>query len=64
MSRRETFQVAVRLSKTNYVKIQQLVEAGLYRSSASFLWEAVHDKLGSMELSAFRMWFTPSGKND
>jgi Arc/MetJ-type ribon-helix-helix transcriptional regulator len=46
---RETFQVAVRLSKTDYVKIQQLVEAGLYRSSADFLREAVRDKLGSME---------------
>ena len=47
---RETFQVAVRLSKTDYVKIQQLVEAGLYRSSADFLREAVRDKLGSMEV--------------
>jgi Arc/MetJ-type ribon-helix-helix transcriptional regulator len=47
---RGTFQVAVRLSKTDYVKIQQLVEAGLYRSSADFLREAVRDKLGSMEV--------------
>jgi Arc/MetJ-type ribon-helix-helix transcriptional regulator len=47
---RETFQAAVRLSKTDYVKIQQLVEAGLYRSSADFLREAVRDKLGSMEV--------------
>jgi Arc/MetJ-type ribon-helix-helix transcriptional regulator len=47
---RETSQVAVRLSKTDYVKIQQLVEAGLYRSSADFLREAVRDKLGSMEV--------------
>ena len=47
---RETFQVAVRLSKKDYVKIQQLVEAGLYRSSADFLREAVRDKLGSMEV--------------
>jgi Arc/MetJ-type ribon-helix-helix transcriptional regulator len=47
---RVTFQVAVRLSKTDYVKIQQLVEAGLYRSSADFLREAVRDKLGSMEV--------------
>ena len=45
-----TFQVAVRLSKTDYVKIQQLIEAGLYRSSADFLREAVRDKLGSMEV--------------
>jgi Arc/MetJ-type ribon-helix-helix transcriptional regulator len=47
---REAFQVAVRLSKTDYVKIQQLVEAGLYRSSADFLREAVRDKLESMEV--------------
>jgi Arc/MetJ-type ribon-helix-helix transcriptional regulator len=47
---RGTFQVAVRLSKAHYVKIQQLVEAGLYRSSADFLREAVRDKLESMEV--------------
>jgi Arc/MetJ-type ribon-helix-helix transcriptional regulator len=47
---RRTFQVAVRLSKADHVKIQQLVEAGLYRSSADFLREAVRDKLGSMEV--------------
>ncbi|MGB9741383.1 MAG: ribbon-helix-helix domain-containing protein [Candidatus Bathyarchaeales archaeon] len=47
---RGTFQVAVRLPKADYVKIQQLVEAGLYRSSADFLREAVRDKLGSMEV--------------
>jgi Arc/MetJ-type ribon-helix-helix transcriptional regulator len=47
---RGTFQVAARLSKTDYVKIQQLVEAGLYRSSADFLREAVRDKLESMEV--------------
>jgi Arc/MetJ-type ribon-helix-helix transcriptional regulator len=47
---RGAFQVAVRLSKRDYVKIQQLIEAGLYRSSADFLREAVRDKLGSMEV--------------
>ena len=47
---RKTFQVAVRLSKTDYVKIQQLVEAGLHRSSADFLRDAVRDKLGNMEV--------------
>jgi Arc/MetJ-type ribon-helix-helix transcriptional regulator len=30
--------------------IKQLIEAGLYRSSAGFLREAVCDKLGSMEV--------------
>jgi Arc/MetJ-type ribon-helix-helix transcriptional regulator len=47
---RGTFQLAVRLSKRDYAKIQQLVEAGLYRSSADFLREAVRDKLESMEV--------------
>jgi len=50
----ETYQMAVRLSKADYAKIQQLVEAGLYRSSADFLREAVRDKLGSMEVVSVR----------
>ena len=51
---RETFQIAVRLSKADYTKIQQLVEAGLYRSSADLVREAVRDKLGSMEIISVR----------
>jgi len=51
---RETFQVAVRLPKTDYANIQQLVEAGLYRSSADFLREAVRDKLISMTVVSVR----------
>jgi len=50
----ETYQVAVRLSKADFAKIQQLVEAGLYRSSADFLREAVRDKVGSMEVVSVR----------
>jgi Arc/MetJ-type ribon-helix-helix transcriptional regulator len=46
----EGLQAAVRLSKSDYVKVQKLVEAGLYRSFADFLREAVRDKLGSMEV--------------
>jgi Arc/MetJ-type ribon-helix-helix transcriptional regulator len=46
--------MAVRLSKADYAKVQQLVEAGLYRSSADFLREAVRDKLGSMEVISVR----------
>jgi len=52
--KQETYQVAVRLSKADYARIQQLVEAGLYRSSADFLREAVRDKLGSMEVVSVR----------
>lgn len=46
----EGLQAAVRLSKADYAKVKQLVEAGLYRSFADFLREAVRDKLGSMEI--------------
>ena len=46
--------MAVRLSKADYARIQQLVEAGLYRSSADFLREAVRDKLGSLEVVSVR----------
>ncbi len=42
--------MAVRLSRTDYARIQELVEAGLYRSSADFLREAVREKLRSMEV--------------
>jgi Arc/MetJ-type ribon-helix-helix transcriptional regulator len=50
----EGLQAAARLSKSDYMKIQQLVKAGLYRSSADFLREAVRDKLGSMEVVSVR----------
>ena len=46
----EGLQAAVRLSKSDYEKVQQLVDAGLYRSFADFLREAVRDKLGGMEV--------------
>jgi Arc/MetJ-type ribon-helix-helix transcriptional regulator len=46
----EKLQAAVRLSKSDYHKIQHLVDAGLYRNNADFLREAVKDKLGSMEV--------------
>jgi len=48
--KRRTLQLAVRLSKEDYSKIEQLVEAGLYKNFASFLREAIQDKLGSMEV--------------
>ena len=46
----ERLQAAVRLSKSDYTKVQQLIDGGLYRSFADFLREAVRDKLGSMEV--------------
>jgi len=47
---REAHQIAVRLAKTDYNRIQELVDAGLCRSSADFLREAVREKLRSMEV--------------
>jgi Arc/MetJ-type ribon-helix-helix transcriptional regulator len=50
----EGLQAAVRLSKSDYNKIQHLVNAGLYRSFADFLRDAVRDKLGSLEVVSVR----------
>ena len=50
----EGLQAAVRLSRSDHLKIQRLVEAGLYRSYADFLREAVRDKLGSMEVTSVK----------
>jgi Arc/MetJ-type ribon-helix-helix transcriptional regulator len=46
----EGLQAAVRLSKSDYQKVEKLIDAGLFRSFADFLREAVRDKLGSMEV--------------
>jgi Arc/MetJ-type ribon-helix-helix transcriptional regulator len=46
----EGLQAAARFSKSDYTKIQNLIDAGMYRSFADFLREAVRDKLGSMEV--------------
>jgi Arc/MetJ-type ribon-helix-helix transcriptional regulator len=46
----EGLQAAVRLPKNDYNKIQHLIDAGLYRSFADFLRDAVRDKLASMEV--------------
>ena len=48
------FQAAVRLSKSDYHKVQQLIDVGLYRSFADFLREAVRDKLASMEVTSVK----------
>jgi Arc/MetJ-type ribon-helix-helix transcriptional regulator len=46
----EGLQAAVRLPKSDHLKIQHLIDAGLYRSYADFLRDAVRDKLGTMEV--------------
>ena len=50
----EGLQAAARLSKADYAKVQELVEAGLFRSFADFLREAVRDKLASMEITSVK----------
>jgi Arc/MetJ-type ribon-helix-helix transcriptional regulator len=47
---KEAYQVAVRLSRADYTRVEALVKAGLYRSSADFLREAVRDKLREMDV--------------
>ncbi len=54
LGKRESPQLAVRLSKADYAKIRQLVEAGLYRNFAEFLRDATHDKLRSIEAVSVR----------
>lgn len=51
---KDAYQVAVRLSRADYTRIEALVNAGLYRSSADFLREAVRDKLREVEVISLR----------
>lgn len=54
LQREKDQQVAVRLSRADYARIRELIEAGLYRSSADFLREAVREKLRTMEVISVR----------
>jgi len=54
LQREKDRQVAVRLSRADYARIRELIEAGLYRSSADFLREAVREKLRTMEVISVR----------
>lgn len=54
LQREKDQQVAVRLSRVDYARIRELIEAGLYRSSADFLREAVREKLRTMEVISVR----------
>ena len=51
----EGLQAAARFSRSDYGKIQHLIDAGMYRSFADFLREAVRDKLGSMEVVSVKV---------
>jgi len=45
----QAYQIAVRLSKTEYERIEQMIGAGMFRSAADFAREAVRDKLREAE---------------
>jgi Arc/MetJ-type ribon-helix-helix transcriptional regulator len=45
----QAYQVAVRLTRVEYERIQEMIRAGLFRSAADFAREAVRDKLREAE---------------
>lgn len=50
----QAYQIAVRLTKSEYERIQDLVEAGLYRSAADFAREALRSMLREVEPTSVR----------
>jgi len=47
--REQAYQIAVRLTKVEHERIQEMIRAGLFRSAADFAREAVRDKLREAE---------------
>jgi len=47
--KKQSFQVSVRLTRSEYHLIERLVEEGVYRSGADFVREAVREKLRAAE---------------
>lgn len=45
----QAYQIAVRLTRVEYARIQEMIRAGLFRSAADFAREAVRDKLREAE---------------
>ena len=45
----QAYQIAVRLTKTEYERIEDMIRAGMFRSAADFAREAVRDKLREAE---------------
>jgi len=45
----QAYQIAVRLTKVEHERIQEMIRAGLFRSAADFAREAVRDKLREAE---------------
>ena len=50
----QAYQIAVRLTKVEYKRIQEMIRAGLFRSAADFAREAVRDKLREAEPVSIR----------
>ena len=47
-------QIAVRLPPVEYDRITQMIDAGLYRSSADFAREAIREKLRTLEVASVK----------
>jgi DNA-directed RNA polymerase specialized sigma subunit len=45
----QVYQIAVRLTRTEYERIEDMIQAGMFRSAADFAREAVRDKLREAE---------------
>jgi len=45
----QAYQIAVRLTRTEYERIEDMIRAGMFRSAADFAREAVRDKLREAE---------------
>jgi Arc/MetJ-type ribon-helix-helix transcriptional regulator len=55
MSRKEQpYQIAVRLTHSEYGRIEEMIAAGIFRSAADFARKAVRDKLREAEPIAVR----------
>lgn len=50
----QAYQIAVRLTRVEHERIQQMIRAGLFRSAADFAREAVRDKLREAEPLSIR----------
>ncbi len=50
----QAYQIAVRVTRSEYERIQDLVEAGLYRSAADFAREALRSMLREVEPTSVR----------
>ncbi|MGH9922085.1 MAG: hypothetical protein ACRD38_04985 [Nitrososphaerales archaeon] len=47
-------QIAVRLTPVEYDRVNGMIEAGMYRSSADFAREAIRDKIRTLEVVSVR----------